>query len=131
MTVDLVYLRSQVERVIDTAPTFISTKRQVFEEDGYGGRKSTGEPSTVLKNLKVLFDNSSLPDLGTSISPAGRKVTQPSIRLWILFDPENPVDIVKGDEVNVRDSLAFYNVTAVNNVLQQDFLLEVKLELRD
>ena len=131
MTVDLAYIRSQVERVIETAPTFISTSRKAYEEDGYGGRKVSSEAQMIQQNLKVLFDNSSLSDLSTSVSPAGRKVTKPSIRLWILYDPENPIDIQRGDEVNVRDSLIFYNVTEVNNVLEQDFLLEVKLELRD
>lgn len=131
MTVDLAYIRSQVERVIETAPSFIKTSRKAYEEDGYGGRKISGEIQVVHESLKVLFDNSSLSDLGTSVSPAGRKVTKPSVRLWILIDPDQYLDIQRGDEVNVKDNLIFYRVTEVNNVLEQDFLLEVKLELRD
>lgn len=129
MTYDVSYFRSQISRIIDTAPTLVNTTRTIYEEDGYGGRRIRIESEKIHSDLKVLFDNSLLPDLDTSVSEAGRKITQPSIRLFILWEPE--VDIQRGDEVEVIKSNQFYRVTAVNNVLEQNLLLEVKLELRD
>ena len=129
MTYDVAYFRSQISRIIDTAPTLVNTTRTIYEEDGYGGRRIRIESEKIHSDLKVLFDNSLLPDLDTSVSEAGRKITQPSIRLFILWEPE--VDIHRGDEVEVIKSNQFYRVTAVNNVLEQNLLLEIKLELRD
>lgn len=129
MSYDVSYFRSQISRIIDTAPTLVNTTRTIYEEDGYGGRRIKIESGIVHLGLKVLFDNSSLPDLDTSVSEAGRKITQPSIRLFILWELE--VDIQRGDEVEVIQANQFYRVTAVNNVLEQNLLLEVKLELRD
>ena len=129
MTYDVAYFRSQISRIIDTAPTLVNTTRTIYEEDGYGGRRIRIESETIHSGLKVLFDNSSLPDLDTSVSEAGRKITQPSIRLFVLWEPE--VDIHRGDEVEVIQANQFYIVTAVNNILEQNLLLEIKLELRD
>lgn len=129
MTYDVAYFRSQISRIIDTAPTLVNTTRTIYEEDGYGGRRIRIESGIVHLGLKVLFDNSSLPDLDTSVSEAGRKITQPSIRLFVLWEPE--VDIQRGDEVEVIKANQFYRVTAVNNILEQNLLLEIKLELRD
>ena len=129
MSYDVAYFRSQISRIINTAPTLVNTTRTIYEEDGYGGRRIKLKSGIVYLGLKVLFDNSSLPDLDTSVSEAGRKITQPSIRLFILWEPE--VDIQRGDEVEVIQANQFYVVTAVNNVLEQNLLLEVKLELRD
>ena len=129
MSYDIAYFRSQISRIIDTAPTLINTTRTIYEEDGYGGRLIDKESERIHSGLKVLFDNSSLPDLDISVSEAGRKITQPSIRLFILWEPD--VDLERGDEVEVIQSNQFYRITAVNNVLEQNLLLEVKLELRD
>ena len=129
MTYDVTYFRSQISRIIDTAPTLVNTTRTIYEEDGYGGRRIRIESETIHSGLKVLFDNSSLPDLDTSVSEAGRKITQPSIRLFVLWEPE--VDIHRGDEVEVIQANQFYIVSAVNNILEQNLLLEIKLELRD
>lgn len=129
MSYDIAYFRSQITRIIDTAPTLVNTTRTSYEEDGYGGRRVGKESELVHSDLRVLFDNSSLPDLNTSVSEAGRKITQPSIRLFILWEPE--VDIQRGDEVEVIQANQFYRVTAVNNILEQNLLYEVKLELRD
>ena len=129
MTYDVTYFRSQISRIIDTAPTLVNTTRTIYEEDGYGGRRIRIESETIHSRLKVLFDNSSLPDLDTSVSEAGRKITQPSIRLFVLWEPE--VDIHRGDEVEVIQANQFYIVSVVNNILEQNLLLEIKLELRD
>ena len=129
MTYDAAYFRSQISRIIDTAPTLVNTTRTIYEEDGYGGRRIRIESETIHSGLKVLFDNSSLPALDTSVSEAGRKITQPSIRLFVLWEPE--VDIHRGDEVEVIQANQFYIVSAVNNILEQNLLLEIKLELRD
>ena len=129
MSYDIAYVRNQIQRIIDTAPTLINTTRTIYEEDGYGGRLIDKESERIHSGLKVLFDNSALPDLDTSVSEAGRKITQPSIRLFILWEPD--VDLERGDEVEVIQSNQFYRITAVNNVLEQNLLLEVKLELRD
>ena len=129
MTYDVAYFRSQISRIIDTASTLVNTIRTIYEEDGYGGRRIRIESETIHSGLKVLFDNSSLPGLDTSVSEAGRKITQPSIRLFVLWEPE--VDIHRGDEVEVIQANQFYIVSAVNNILEQNLLLEIKLELRD
>ena len=129
MTYDVAYFRSQISRIIDTAPTLVNTTRTIYEEDGYGGRRIRIESEKIHSDLKVLFDNSLLPDLDTSVSEAGRKITQPSIRLFILWEPE--VDIHRGDEVEVIKANQFYIISAMNNILEQNLLLEIKLELRD
>lgn len=129
MSYDVAYFRSQISRIIDTAPTLISVRRTSFIEDGYGGRKIEKESELIHSELKVLFDNSSLPDLDTSVSDGGRKITQPSIRLFILWESE--IDIQRGDIVEVLQSGIHYRVNAVNNVLEQNLLFEIKLELRD
>ena len=128
MSYDIAYFRSQISRIIDTAPTLVNTTRTSYEEDGYGGRVKK-EKVQVHTNLKCIFDNASMPDLVVNTSDAGRKFTQPSIRLLILWESE--IDIKRGDQVEIQHSGRFYNVTAVNNILEQDLLLEVKLELRD
>ena len=129
MSYDVAYFRSQISRIIDTAPTLVNTTRTSYEEDGYGGRRIGKESDQVHSGLKVLFDNSSLPDLDTSVSEAGRKITQPSIRLFILWEAD--IDIQRGDIVEVIQSGLCYKVNAVNNVLEQNLLYEIKLELRD
>ena len=128
MSYDINYVRNQIQRIIDTAPSFVNTTRSGYENDGYGGRVKK-EKVQVHTNLKCIFDNASMPDLVVNTSDAGRKFTQPSIRLLILW--ESNIDIKRGDQVEIQHSGRFYNVTAVNNILEQDLLLEVKLELRD
>ena len=39
MSYDVAYVRSQIVRIIDTAPTLIDAVRTTYEEDGYGGRR--------------------------------------------------------------------------------------------
>ena len=129
MSYDVAYFRSQISRIIDTAPTLVNTTRTIYEEDGYGGRRIKLKSGIVHLGLKVVFDNSSLPDLDTSVSEAGRKITQPSIRLFILWEAD--IDIQRGDIVEVIQSGLYYKVNAVNNVLEQNLLYEIKLELRD
>lgn len=128
MTYDLNYVKSQVRRVIDTAPTHVTITRDVFIPDGYGGRIK--QPNQVVKSdLRVLFDNASSPNLTVGVSDAGRVFTENSIRLFVLY--EQDLVIKRDDIVKILASGRRFKVTEVNNILEQNILLEVKLEVKD
>lgn len=128
MTYDLNYVKSQVRRVIDTAPTHVTIARDGFIPDGYGGRIK--QPNQVVKSdLRVLFDNASSPNLTVGVSDAGRVFTENSIRLFVLY--EQDLVIKRDDIVKILASGRRFKVTEVNNILEQNILLEVKLEVKD
>ena len=131
MTYNLNYFRSQVRRVIDTAPTHVTITRDVWVSDGYGGRKrdTNTKGSIVHSDLRCVFDNASSPNLSVNASDGGRVISQNSIRLIILW--EQGLDIRRDDAVTVLVSDRKYQVTEVNNILEQNILLEVKLEVKD
>lgn len=128
MTYDLNYVKAQVRRVIDTAPTHVQITREGFIPDGYGGRIK--QPNQVVKSdLRVLFDNASSPNLTIGVSDAGRVFTENSIRLFVLY--EQDLVIKRDDIVKIMASGRRFKVTEVNNILEQNILLEVKLEVKD
>lgn len=128
MTYDLNYVKAQVRRVIDTAPTHVQITRDVFIPDGYGGRIK--QPNQVVRSdLRVLFDNASSPNLTVGVSDAGRVFTENPIRLFVLY--EQDLVIKRDDIVKIMASSRRFKVTEVNNILEQNILLEVKLEVKD
>lgn len=128
MTYDLNYVKAQVRRVIDTAPTHVQITRDSFIPDGYGGRIK--QPNQVVRSdLRVLFDNASSPNLTVGVSDAGRVFTENSIRLFVLY--EQDLVIKRDDIVKIMASGRRFKVTEVNNILEQNILLEVKLEVKD
>lgn len=129
MTYNLNYFRSQVRRVIDTAPTHVTITRDVWVSDGYGGRKRDTKGGIVRSDLRCVLDNASSPNLSVNASDGGRVLSQNSIRLLVLW--EQGLDIRREDTVTILVSDRKYRVTEVNNILEQNILLEVKLEVKD
>ena len=70
-----------------------------------------------------------LRPLTYNASDGGRVLSQNSIRLLVLW--EQGLDIRRDDTVTVLVSDRKYRVTEVNNILEQNILLEVKLEVKD
>ena len=79
--------------------------------------------------MRVLFDNASSPNLTVGVSDAGRVFTENSIRLFVLY--EQDLVIKRDDIVKIMASGRRFKVTEVNNILEQNILLEVKLEVKD
>ena len=63
------------------------------------------------------------------VSDAGRVFTENSIRLFVLY--EQDLVIKRDDIVKIMASGRRFKVTEVNNILEQNILLEVKLEVKD
>lgn len=129
MTLNRKYFEKQIQRILNTAPSYVSVARYQFTSDGYGGRTKSKTPEVVTSSLKVIFDNSSAPNLSINASDAGRVFVQNSIKLWIPYSEQ--LDIQMRDIVQVKGSKRKYQVTEVTNILEQNLLIEVALEVMD
>lgn len=129
MTLNRKYFEKQIQRILNTAPSYVSVARYQFTSDGYGGRTKSKTPEVVTSSLKVIFDNSSAPNLSINASDAGRVFVQNSIKLWIPYSEQ--LDIRIRDIVQVKGSKRKYQVTEVTNILEQNLLIEVALEVMD
>ena len=129
MTLNRKYFEKQIQRILNTAPSYVSVARYKFTSDGYGGRTKSKTPEVVTPSLKVIFDNSSAPNLSINASDAGRVFVQNSIKLWIPYEPT--LDIQLRDIIQVKGSKRQYQVTEVTNILEQNLLIEVMLEVMD
>lgn len=129
MTLNRKYFEKQIQRILNAAPSYITVTRYTFTPDGYGGRTKSKTPEVVTSSLKVIFDNSSAPNLSINASDAGRVYVQNSIKLWIPYEPN--LDIRIKDIVQVKGSKRQYQVTEVTNILEQNLLIEVMLEVMD
>ena len=129
MTLNRKYFEKQIQRILNTAPSYVSVARYQFTSDGYGGRTKSKTPEVVTSSLKVIFDNSSAPNLSINASDAGRVFVQNSIKLWIPYSEQ--LDIQIRDIVQVKGSKRKYQVTEVTNILEQNLLIEVALEVMD
>jgi hypothetical protein len=129
MTLNRKYFEKQIQRILNTAPSYVSVARYKFTSDGYGGRTKSKTPEVVTSSLKVIFDNSSAPNLSINASDAGRVFVQNSIKLWIPYEPT--LDIQSRDIIQVKGSKRQYQVTEVTNILEQNLLIEVMLEVMD
>lgn len=129
MTYDLNYVKAQVRRAIETAPTQIKVTRDAWISDGYGGKKRDPKGSNVLENATCLFDNTMAPDLLSNATDAGRIFAQNGIKIFIMY--EDGHDIKPADTVTVIQSGRRYRVVEVHNILEQNIVIELKLEIKD
>lgn len=129
MTYDLNYVKEQVRRAIDAAPTKIDVTRDAWVSDGYGGKKRDTKGSEVLKGATCLFDNATGPDLLSNATDAGRIFAQNGIKIFIMYEEGH--DIKPADTVTVIQSGRRYRVVEVHNILEQNIVIELKLEVKD
>lgn len=129
MTYDINYVKAQVRRVIETAPTQIKVTRDAWISDGYGGKKRDPKGSNVLENATCLFDNTMAPDLLSNATDAGRIFAQNGIKIFIMY--EDGHEIKPADTVTVIQSGRRYRVVEVHNILEQNIVIELKLEIKD
>ena len=129
MTYDLYYVKEQVRRAIEAAPTRIDVTRDAWVSDGYGGKKRDTKGSEVLKGATCLFDNTTGPDLLSNATDAGRIFAQNGIRIFIMYD--DGAEIKPADTVKVIQSGRRYRVVEVHNILEQNIVIELKLEVKD
>lgn len=129
MTYDLNYVKEQVRRAIDAAPTKIDVTREAWVSDGYGGKKRDTKGGEVLKGATCLFDNATGPDLLSNATDAGRIFAQNGIRIFIMYEDGNAIK--PADTVTVIQSGRRYRVVEVHNILEQNIVIELKLEIKD
>lgn len=129
MTYDINYVKAQVRRAIETAPTQIKVTRDAWISDGYGGKKRDPKGSNVLENATCLFDNTMVPDLLSNATDAGRIFAQNGIKLFIMYEDGNAIK--PADTVTVIQSGRRYRVVEVHNILEQNIVIELKLEIKD
>lgn len=129
MTYDLYYVKEQVRRAIEAAPTRIDVTRDAWVSDGYGGKKRDTKGSEVLKGATCLFDNATGPDLLSNATDAGRIFAQNGVRIFIMYD--DGAEIKPADTVKVIQSGRRYRVVEVHNILEQNIVIELKLEVKD
>lgn len=130
MTYDYNYVEAQVRRAIETAPTKIKVTRDEWVSDGYGGKKRDKSKELVLENATCLFDNSTGPDLLSNATDAGRIFAQNGIRLFIMYN-DGGDKIKPSDTVTIIQSGRRYRVVEVHNILEQNIVVELKLEVKD
>ena len=129
MTYDIDYVKAQVRRAIETAPTQIKVTRDAWISDGYGGKKRDTQGSNVLENVTCLFDNTTVPDLLSNSTDAGRIFAQNGVKIFIMY--EDGHTIKPSDTVTVIQSGRRYCVVEVHNILEQNIVIELKLEIKD
>lgn len=129
MTYDINYVKAQVRRAIETAPTQIKVTRDAWISDGYGGKKRDPKGSNVLENETCLFDNTMTPDLLSNATDAGRIFAQNGIKIFIMYEDGNAIK--PADTVTVIQSGRRYRVVEVHNILEQNIVIELKLEIKD
>lgn len=129
MTYDINYVKAQVRRAIETAPTQIKVTRDAWISDGYGGKKRDPKGSNVLENATCLFDNTMAPDLLSNATDAGRIFAQNGIKIFIMYEDGHAIK--PADTVTVIQSGRRYRVVEVHNILEQNIVIELKLEIKD
>lgn len=129
MTYDINYVKAQVRRAIETASTQINVTRDAWISDGYGGKKRDPKGSNVLENATCLFDNTMAPDLLSNATDAGRIFAQNGIKIFIMYEDGNAIK--PADTVTVIQSGRRYRVVEVHNILEQNIVIELKLEIKD
>ena len=69
------------------------------------------------------------PDLLSNATDAGRIFAQNGIKIFIMY--EDGHDIKPADTVKVVQSGRRYRVVEVHNILEQNIVIELKLEIKD
>nr|DAV58013.1 MAG TPA: hypothetical protein [Caudoviricetes sp.] len=130
MTYDYNYVEAQVRRAIETAPTKIKVTRSSWVSDGYGGKKRDASKEVVLENATCLLDNSTAPDLLSNSTDAGRIFAQNGVRIFIMYN-DGGSKIKPTDTITILHSGRGYRVVDAHNILEQDIVVELKLEVSD
>ena len=122
MALNVERIRKQVQKAIEVAPFNVQMKRQVYEHDGYGGKK----PLDVVDAYSgiCLFDNSGDGPFSLVQSEAGREKEQSGPYLIVVY--ESPNQILDDDFFEYGGSR--YDVTKVTNVLALNIYWQVKLK---
>ena len=122
MALNVERIRKQVQKAIDVAPFNVQMKRQLYEDDGYGGKKPL-DVVDVFSGI-CLFDNSGDGPFSLVQSEAGREKEQSGPYLIVVY--ESPNQILEDDFFEYGGSR--YDVTKVTNVLALNIYWQVKLK---
>lgn len=122
MALNVERIRKQVQKAIEVAPFSVQMKRQLYEDDGHGGKKPT-EIVDVFSGI-CLFDNSGDGPFSLVQSDAGREKEQSGPYLIVVY--ENPNQILEEDFFEYGGSR--YEVTKVTNVLALNIYWQVRLK---
>ena len=122
MALNVERIRKQVQKAIEVAPFNAQMKRQLYEDDGHGGKK----PLDVVDAFSgiCLFDNSGDGPFSLVQSEAGREKEQSGPYLIVVY--ESPNQILEDDFFEYGGSR--YDVTKVTNVLALNIYWQVKLK---
>lgn len=123
MALNIERIRKQVQKAIQVAPFQISMKRQVYKDDGRGGKIKTGEVADAFNGI-CLFDNSGDGPFSLVQSEAGREHEQSGPYLIVVYENDNQV--TEGDYFEYNGSR--FEVTKATNVLALNIYWQVKLK---
>lgn len=123
MALNVLRIRNQVQKAIDVAPFRLTLKRQVYEDDGRGGKIRTDKVIDAF-NGTCLFDNSGDGPFSLVQSEAGREHEQSGPYLIIVYENDNQV--TEGDYFEYGGSR--YEVTKATNVLALNIYWQAKLK---
>lgn len=125
--INISYAKSQVRRVIASAPTKVNNYRQDWLSDGFGGRIKDGAPKPVGEGFYALFDNASSPKINILVSMGGKQEQENGLRLFAEcgegVDP-------RIDDTWVHNGIT-YRFSNVTNILELDVLYEITLEIKE
>lgn len=125
--INIPYVKSQVNRVIKAAPTWVKNERQDWVSDGYGGRLKDGDPYLVGEGFEALFHNAGSPKIQVLVSMGGKQEQESSLKLYVLYDDD--IDI-KIDDWWLHNGTT-YRFANVTNILELNIMYEVQLEIKE
>ena len=121
MALNIERIRKQVKKAIEVAPFVVNMKRQLYEDDGFGGR-TPGEVVDAFSGI-CLFDNSGDGPFSLVQSDGGREKEQSGPYLIVVY--ETPNQILEEDFFEYAGSR--YEVIKVTNVLALNIYYQVRL----
>lgn len=122
MALNIERIKNQVQKAIKVAPFSVTLKRQIYENDNWGGKV----PLEVVDAFSgiCLFDNSGDGAFSLTQSDAGREEQQAGPYLIVVY--EKPNQILEEDYFEYGGSR--FTVTKVTNILGLNIYLQVRLE---
>lgn len=123
MALNIERIRKQVQKAIQVAPFKVALKRDVYKDDGRGGKLKTGKTTDAFTGT-CLFDNSGDGPFSLVQSEAGRMQEQSGPYLIIVY--ENDTQVTEGDYFEYAGSR--YEVTKATNVLALNIYWQVRLK---
>lgn len=125
--INIPYVKSQVRKVIQAAPTEVHNWRQKYVSDGARGRKKEGDPYLVGEGFVALFDNASSPKVQVIVSQGGKQEQESNLRLLVEYEPSIDIEI---DDVWTHRGVT-YRFANVTNILELDIMYEIDLEVKE